>query len=179
MRMSEFSLAVPLARLSTRPSPFAVMADEAIRNALARRFDLLGIDRLEASLEVMRDGDGAAARGSLVAEVKQACVVSAEPVVARVALPLEIRFRPLSSVAAGDDIELDPDALDTVLFEGEAIDLAEAVAQSLALALDPYPRAGKDAQAGARRFLISEEAAEAQATARANAANPFSVLKRD
>lgn len=53
--------------------------------------------------------------------------------------PLALRFVPASTaVAAEDEIELDAEALDEISYEGTAIDLGEALAQSLALAIDPF-----------------------------------------
>ena len=63
--------------------------------------------------------------------------------------------------------------------EGRSIDLGEAAAQSLGLALDPYPRAGAEALAAARRRLLSEEAAAEREAAEKARANPFAVLKRN
>ncbi len=48
----------------------------------------------------------------------------------------QVRFVP--SGEETDDI--DPDADDEVGYEGNQIDLGEAAAEQLALALDPYPR---------------------------------------
>jgi uncharacterized metal-binding protein YceD (DUF177 family) len=108
--------------------------------------------------------------------VVQSCVVSGEPVPAHVDEPLELRFEPLDE--GRDEIELEADALDVMPVDGDAIDLGEALAQALAVALDPYPRAAPDVLAKARQLLMSEEEAEARAEAAKASANPFAALKK-
>jgi uncharacterized metal-binding protein YceD (DUF177 family) len=172
----EWRVVVQLAKLSPRPQDYPLVAPDEARAALAARFGLESIDRLEGALSVVRAGAGARASGRLVAEVVQSCVVSGEPVPAHVEEALELTFEPI--VETGDEVELDPHALDVMPVEGDAIDLGEALAQALAVALDPYPRASPEVLARARRLLLSEEEAEAEEAAAKAAANPFAALKR-
>jgi uncharacterized metal-binding protein YceD (DUF177 family) len=172
----EWRVTVQLAKLSPRPHDFALTASETVRHALAKRFGLESIDLLEGALAVVRDGPGAKATGRLVADVVQSCVVSGEPVPAHMEEELELRFEPLDE--GGDEVELEAEALDVMPVEGDAIDLGEALAQALAVALDPYPRAAPEVLANARRLLMSEEEAEAQEAAAKAAANPFAALKK-
>lgn len=170
-----FSRRIPLAKLSTRAQPFHLQADADMRAALAERFGLLSIERLEADLEAYRSGAAAIVTGRLRAEVVQSCVVSGEPVPALVSEAVELRFEEAPS---DEDIELEEAALDVLPIEDESIDLGEAVAQTLVLALDPYPRADAAALERARAHLTSEEEAEAAAAAEKAAASPFAQLKR-
>ena len=55
----------------------------------------------------------------------------------RIDEPLALRFVPARPVEV-EELELEADALDEIEFEGHSFDLGEAVAQSLALAIDPY-----------------------------------------
>jgi uncharacterized metal-binding protein YceD (DUF177 family) len=167
---------VQLARLSPRPQDYPLVAPEAVRAALARRFGLQAIDRLEGRLAVVRAGEGARASGRLVADVVQSCVVSGEPVPAHVDEALELRFE--LPEADGAEIELEADALDVMPVENDTIDLGEALAQALAVALEPYPRAAPEVLAKVRHLLLSEEEADALEAAAKAAANPFSALKR-
>lgn len=176
MSGGEWRVVVQLAKLSPRPQDYPLVASQAVRAALAERFGLEAIDRLEGHLAVVRDGAGARATGRLLADVVQSCVVSGEPVPAQVDEPLELRFEPLDELR--DEVELEAEALDVMPVEGDAIDLGEALAQALAVALDPYPRAGPEVLAKARRLLMSEEEAEAQEAAAKAAANPFAALKK-
>lgn len=148
-------------------------ADE--RAALAARFDLLTLGRLSGDLVVRRDAAGIRVGGRFSAAGEQACVVSAEPVAFALDETVDLHFT--DGPAGGDEIELGGPDLDTLPLDGDELDLGEAVAQSLGLALDPYPRAPEALRAAAARFLISEEEAEARAAAEKARANPFAVLK--
>ena len=64
-------------------------------------------------------------------------MVSLEPVEQRVTEQFAIRFVPAGTEREDDD----PESPDEVPYEGRTIDLGEAAAEQLALALDPYPRA--------------------------------------
>ena len=172
---AEFSRRIPLLKLSTRAQPFHLEADAAARQALAKRFDLVSVERLEAQLEAYRSGPAAIVTGKLSADVVQSCVVSGEPVPARVEEVIQLRFE---EAPDEDDLELEEEALDVLPIEQDSIDLGEAVAQSLFLALDPYPRADPVAIQKARLHLTSEEEAEAAAAAEKAAASPFAQLKR-
>ena len=173
----DFSLKLPLAKLTNQPQPLHLEAGEAARAALAARFGLAALDRLVADLDVARAGQGAMVTGRFEAEAVQNCIISGEPLPVQVADSIALRFEPDAAVP-GQEVELEADALDVIPFEGDSIDLAEAVAQSLLLARDPYPRASEDALARARCHLMSEEeAAEEQARAKA-AANPFAKLRQ-
>ena len=138
----EFSRPVRADTLSTSPRQLSIGADEAERAALADRFGLLGIERLSAEASIQRNGEEIAAEGSLSATVTQSCVASGAPVPAQVDEPFKIIFRPHPQhVRDDEEIELSEGELDVVFYDGGAIDLGEAVAETLSLALDPYPRA--------------------------------------
>jgi uncharacterized metal-binding protein YceD (DUF177 family) len=135
----EFSRRVDLARLGALESTYPISADAQEREALARRFELLSLDRLEAGIRLKRvPGGTVRLTGHFSADVVQACVVSLEPV----ASALEQDFTVLYGATELDKtvmVDLESDAPEP--FDGDAIDIGEAVAQQLALALDPYPRA--------------------------------------
>lgn len=116
-----------------------ISADPGERAALARRFGLIAIDRLDATMTVQRDATGVVARGQLEGAVVQACSVTGDPVPAQIAEDFTIRFLPEGTVE-GDEVELSDEECDTVFYTGGAIDLGEAAAETLALALDPFPR---------------------------------------
>jgi uncharacterized metal-binding protein YceD (DUF177 family) len=176
MAARELSMPVPLARLGALAQDHMLEASAEQRAALARRFGIQSVDRLVARVAVERVPDGAWMSGRLEADVVQSCVVSGEPVPAHLVEELDLRFEPAPEVP---ELELDPDALDVLHIEGDSIDIGEAVAQSLALALEPYPRADAETLASARRLLLSEEEAEALAAGEKAAASPFARLRRE
>ena len=160
----EFSRPVRAHDVGAPGRPQLVAADAAERAALATRFDLLALDRLEARLTLSREASGIRVRGSVEAAGTQPCGLSGAPV--PFALNETVALLLVETLPGGDDIELDEGDLDAEPLAGDVIDLGEIAAQSMALGLDPYPRAPGAAIAG----VIDE------ATARA-AASPFRVLK--
>jgi len=116
----------------------AVEATDDECAALARRMALPAILSLNCRfhLEWGADGD-LSAHGHLVARVVQTCIVSLEDFTTAV----EERFT-VRCVADGDESDdPDPAALDEITYVDGTLDLGEAAAEQLALALDPYPRA--------------------------------------
>jgi uncharacterized metal-binding protein YceD (DUF177 family) len=130
----EFSRPV---RLGPETRELVLEATEAERAALAGRFGILGIGALTARLRLEPEPGGSVrARGRLRAEVEQACVVTLDPVAQSVDASLDLRILE-EGEAPGDD---DPESPDEIESQGGLVDLGEAVAEQLSLALDPYPR---------------------------------------
>lgn len=134
----EFSRPVPLARLGKEPLRQEIAASAEERSALARRLDLVSLDRLAAVVELARQGDGTILlTASLSAEFEQSCVVTLDPVAGRVAENFALRYGPpeREPETPGDE---DEPAFEPLA--GDRIDIGEAVAQEFALALPPFPR---------------------------------------
>ena len=133
-----------------------ISADAAERAALARRFGLIAIDRLDAVMTVHRDATGVLARGNLQGAVVQACGVTGDRVPAQIAEDFTIRFLPEGTVE-GDEVELSDEECDTVFYTGGAIDRGEAAAETLALALDPFPRSAGADEALRKAGVLGED----------------------
>lgn len=116
-------------------------ADDAEREAIAQRLGLLGLERFEASVTLSKDGQKVDAKGQVRAKVTQACVATGEPVHSTIDEPFTLRFLPEPDVDADEEIELGEDEMDVIFHDGATIALGDALADTLALALDPYPRA--------------------------------------
>jgi uncharacterized metal-binding protein YceD (DUF177 family) len=145
-----------------------IVADEAERQAIARRFRLDGIGRLEAHVTFGCEGPVIRAEGRLVASLDQSCVVTGEPVAAHVDEPFALIFMPEPPAAGPDEeIELGSSDCDVVFYDGSAIDLGDAVADTLALCLDPYPRSAA-ADAALKEAGVMSEAE----------AGPFAALAK-
>ena len=135
-------------------------ADEAERKAIAGRLDLPSLDRLEAHASLQRDGDTVRATGRVAASLEQRCVVTGEPVAAHVDEPFEIAFVPEPRAGeVPEEVELRPEDCDVVFHDGAAIDLGTAIADTLALSLDPYPRSASAEAALREAGVLSEEEA--------------------
>ena len=155
--MSDFAHRLPLDQIRDGDR-LDVSADDTERRAVADRFGLLSLDRFEAHAVLSRDGQKIRACGRLKASLEQACVATGEAIPARIDEPFELLFMP-EPKAGDEEVELAENELDTIFHDGAAIDLGGAVADSLALTLDPYPRsAGADAALKEAGVLTEEEA---------------------
>ena len=155
MSRPEFSRPFDVRQLDHRA--LRLVADEAERAALARRFDIVRIDRLEAEVVLERDGAALNVTGTLEADIVQSCAVSAEDLPVAIREPVAFRFVPDTAQHSPDEeVELAAGELDEIPFTGTNVDLGEAVAQSVALAIDPFAT-GPEAEA-ARKLLDEGQA---------------------
>ena len=151
----EFSRPVAADSISSHLQRREITAEPAERKALAQRFGLLSLNSLGAVLELHREaGDVIHVSGHLSADVVQSCVVSLVPVPAHIETNFELGYG--GPDAGPDEGDIEPTGIDAPepLVDGE-IDLGEAVAQQLAIALDPYPRA-PDAGLGPEGFTAGQ-----------------------
>ena len=160
--MSEFSRPVRVDTIGTEPREIAIVADASELAALATRFDIASLAALTARASVSRQGGEVRAKGTLDAELVQLCGATGADLPARIEEPFDIVFRselPADVPDAG--LELSEGDCDVVFFDGSAVDLGEAVAETLALAIDPYARAPGAEAVLAESGVISEEQARA------------------
>lgn len=153
---TEFSRPERLDTIGERERIVEIVANEAERSALAKRFAIVSIARLEARFAIRRDDSGILVKGRVTGAAVQACSVTDEPLDTQIDEPVALRFVQ-QLVAEGDEVELSDDALDVVAIVGGAIDLGEAAADTLALAIDPFPRGPNAAAALAAAGVISED----------------------
>ena len=156
--MSDFAHRLPLAQLRNGQR-VDLVADEAERGAVAQRLGLLGLERFEGHAALARDGEDVRATGRIRAALTQACVATGEPVPAMIDEPFELLFRPEPQSSPDEEIELSEGDLDVIFHDGREIDLGGAMADELALALDPYPRCPGAEDALREAGVISEEQA--------------------
>ena len=140
MTTPELSRILPIERVGNGLD-FDVAATPAECAALAARMGLEAIASLACRFTLKRArirGEIAAvlAEGRLQARITQSCVVSLDPFDADIAEDFTVRFVPEGSER--EDVDLEDE--DEIPYTGNAIDLGEAAAEQLALALDPFPR---------------------------------------
>jgi uncharacterized metal-binding protein YceD (DUF177 family) len=169
----EFSRPLALDRVSTTQHREEIAPTDKERAALAERFGLLSLDQMSARFTLKRvRKDLVRAKGHVTAELVQACVVTLDPVPARIDEKFEVDFLEGAQPVAAD-IELDvegAEAPEPVL--NGWIDLGELAAEQLGLAIDPYPRKPDAA-------VPVEWAAEpAPETSPAPGPNPFAALDK-
>ena len=146
LAQAELSRLVETDRLGPEGLKLTVEATPEERQALAGRFDLLAVDSLTAEVEVAGEPDGVSFRlqGRLRADVVQSCVVTLDPVPAHIEEAFErvyVPGRPVAAARGPLETWVDPSNEEPAepLIEGR-IDVGEAIAEELGLALDPYPR---------------------------------------
>ncbi len=164
----EFSRPVKVEHLSKGWTRMELTANETERQSLADRFGILAIESVVASIRLKPISGTRMVRleGRLEAEVSQACVVTLEPVRQRVEEAFSLTYAPCEKAEQRHEVsfsyeEADPPEL---IVDG-VIDVGEAVAEHLALGLDPFPRS-PDAE-----FTPIADAAEEETKQ-----NPFAAL---
>lgn len=169
---NEFSRPIAVKDIGERPVSRSIEAKPQELEALTRRFDLLGLDGLSAELTLSWRGDEVIVEGTLAAEVVQRCVVSLAEVPDSVTSEFILVYREQAESGLQAEEALDPEIEEEMPepFGPEGIDLGEAVAQQLALALDPYPRHPE-------AVLTKTEWGAPPAEDEAEQRNPFAVLK--
>ena len=155
----EFSRPERVDQIHERERVVEVSANPEERAALAKRFDLPSIERLDAWFALRREAAGITARGRVTASVVQACSVTGDPIVTEVDEAANLLFAPEQGDGP-DELELSPDALDTIPYQGDRIDLGEAAAETMALSLDPFPRSSAAEDALREAGVLSEEEAK-------------------
>ena len=135
------------------------------RAALARRLELLALDRLAATLrfEPADEADGGIrVSGTIEADIVQRCVATLEPVPQTIRETIAVLYAPAAAPADRPEREVE------VPLDGEApeplpeagVDAGALAAEHLALLLDPYPR-HPDAPPGPLEYATGEAAGKA------------------
>jgi uncharacterized protein DUF177 involved in 23S rRNA accumulation len=163
--ISPVSFLANVAHLPQKGMPLVISADERQRAELAAEHDLLSVERWQAELLVERwKRNGVKVSGHVAADITQECVVTLEPLAARISaevsaiyFPEESKLGRLGFHEAGE-VHLDaegPDSPET--FSGETIDVGALAEEFFGLAIDPYPR-----KEGAALDAAEAEDAEAE-----------------
>lgn len=135
--MSEFSRPLAVDRVGASPAVQTVEARPEELGPLAARMMIPAVKRLACRFRLRRVPGGVIeAEGELEAEVSQVCVLTLDEFDQEVAEAFTVHFVP----AGTETDDPDPDLPDQIPYEGGAVDLGEAAAEQLALALDPYPK---------------------------------------
>jgi hypothetical protein len=154
-----------------------IEATEAERSAIATMLDLADLARLTLTYRLRSFGNGRIGlTGRLEASVTQTCVVSLEPVPATLDVPIELEFWPLPLIQQHEASVVDPTSHPMLEWPepiaDRQIDLGPVIYESLATALDPYPRAS-----GAT-FIWAQGGGTASDAAAPSEGGPFAALRR-
>jgi len=156
----EFSRLVRAEQVKRMTGDTHIEADESERAVLAQRFGLSALDRLEADFSLSEEDGAILARGRVRASLAQPCVATGEPVAETIDTDFALRFVVEGdALPEGEELELDAQDVDTIGYDGQQIDMGEAVAETMALAMTPFPRSS-DADAYLKEAgVLSEEQA--------------------
>jgi hypothetical protein len=135
--ISELHRPIVVARIGPAGLEMTVEATEVECAALAARMKLPAVLGLTCDFRLEWDSGCLFARGHLLARVVQVCVVSLDEFTNTVEEQFVVRC-----VDQGQETDqADPETIDEITYADGILDLGEAAAEQLALALDPYPRA--------------------------------------
>lgn len=133
------------AEIADRPLTRMREATEEERVELARELDIPSCESLRVSYTIKPAGNERFTfSGKLDAAVTQACVVSLEPVPAKISEDFAIDLAPAEELSGEEDVEADREVLslpDVEPIENGRIEVGAIVFGMLSAALDPYPRA--------------------------------------
>jgi uncharacterized metal-binding protein YceD (DUF177 family) len=134
--------------LATRkPNRFKLSLDQAERAKIAAWAEVDEVRMLNFEGDITAKGRSEwVLTGKLTARVKQACVITAEPVITEIREDVTRRYRDDIPDPTGEETEMpDDDTLDPL---GAVIDVGHVALEALELAIPLYPRA-KGAELGA------------------------------
>jgi uncharacterized metal-binding protein YceD (DUF177 family) len=134
--LAEFSRPISVLRLGAEAMIYRINATGEERAALARRFDLVSLEHFAAEVTLSRHGGEVRLAAEIVADIVQLCCLTLEPFASNLIDRSTVLYRRKPPPA-----DLGVDDEDYEVLVGDEIDIGEAAAQQLSLALDPFPRA--------------------------------------
>jgi hypothetical protein len=145
--------------------------DKTERDALAEELEIVAIDRLQVKFHAVRFRGGIRVTGRLTAVVVQQSVITFEPVTQEIGEPIDRIFLPGAeknfAEPANAEVFVDLEGEDIPdHFDGNEADLTDLIVETLALAIDPYPRAPGESLGELGSDGLEEEL------------NPFASLKK-
>ena len=138
-----FNRMVKLDAVGAMGLEYSFIAEPGECAALATRYEILAVAGLRATADLERTGAGARARVHFIADVVQSCVITLEPVEARIDQRFEVKFMPqdgAKSVENSGAAEQSVLVGDIAPIRDGVFDLGAVVAEYFSLAIDPYPR---------------------------------------
>lgn len=175
-----YSFKVNASKVVDKDQLAVVEPDQAALAAIAKTYELDGIDTLKAdfTLKPYRKA-GLRVIGPISATVTQTCVVTLEPFQSSLKLDVDRTFEPHSTrprkirdLNDEGEIEIDLESLDPPdVIEDGVLDLGGVICEELALSLDPFPR-----RPGAE-FETGEEEAPDEGEQAEEKPSPFAALQ--
>lgn len=179
----EWSILIRADEIQPSGKTIEISPDDAAKQALAKRLDIVSLDDLKAKLTLKRENAHIVhVKGTFEARVKQKCVVTLEPVETDVSDEFEAWYADQSQAVsfkrAQHDAQSKKELMEMpMLDEAEdpepmingAVDVADLVTQFLSLAIPPYPTK--------EGISYSVQVEEPKAPKNNLKLNPFAALK--
>ena len=139
-----------------KPLVLEISPNEEESKRLCQRLDLLSIDKLTAKLKITQESGSMIVhiKGHIEADFQQSCVVTLEPVEAKISEEFEAWFAdtaqavPLAKArhereqkSGQNELQIMSESEDPEPITNGYIDLGELVTQYLSLSINPYPHA--------------------------------------
>jgi uncharacterized metal-binding protein YceD (DUF177 family) len=156
--MNEFSYLV-LSDAIGRTGPIDLTADADARAAIAGRLRLVEISHFAVQARLERVAEGAQLDGVIDATVTQSCAATGQDMPATIHAPFTLRYVDALALPSDADaeVELGDADCDILPLEQGGVDVGEAAVQTLALALEPFPRHPDADQILAKKGVLSED----------------------
>lgn len=132
---------IDVSSLGAGGQDFTVTFDQAALDVLTGRLDVLSVSGVRAEGRVWPAEDGVFVDFRLTGHVEQTCVVTLDPVGSDVDERVSLHYTPASSAPAGSAvIDIGDEDDPPEIMVDDRVDIGAAMAEHLALALDPWPR---------------------------------------
>lgn len=174
---SELSRIVHVEKLGLQEFIQDIKANDRELKALAERFKIDSLDELSAQVSLqLLSNDDVLMTSSFQARVTQTCVVTLDSVTSDISSNFTMTYTDGPEAEGGHDEEEFADLDDDIELPepiiGGKIDIGEAIAEQLALEIDPFPRVKGATFDG---YFTGTEAEKAQVPEKKN---PFAVLSK-
>lgn len=159
--MPALTLSIDVETLGHDSHKYHLIATREEREEIAKRLNLLSLEKLEANLLLIRKGR-LHLKGKVIADVTQECVRTLQPLAQQLEFDADEIFT-LTPLDEKEEYVLSEEGLIEPL-EGTTLDVGEVVIQTLSLNLDPFP--------------VSPTSTPIEYTERGDSSSPFSILKK-
>lgn len=173
-KKSDLSLSLAVSEIDRDAKSFTLTATESQLADLTERFGLVELNTLNASVSVSSKGaeEGILLKGEVKADLVQRCITTLVDVPETVDTPFELL---LVDPETADRMDADESFLDAEqpeydALEGDIVEVGEIVAQTVAISMNPYPRAEGAALTSGNKQGISVNEPELEKK------NPFAAL---
>lgn len=174
-KLNDLSLTVVAAEVSREPTNYTLKATEAQKAELIARFGLVALEELDATVKLYArsQGQGLMVEGIIKSALTQRCSATLKDVPELVDTPFTLWLVDPETANRMDQDEsfMDADGPEYDALEGDVVDLGEIVAQTVAISMNPYPRAEGAALNVGKNKDISVNEPELERK------NPFAVLE--